>query len=305
VYKEQRVRLRRVFSFVALVLFPAHASASGPVDEHHRVLPCRPTVSCTADLVPPGSLEIEAGYLARRVPRAGYVHSQPLLLKLSLLERLQLQAGTNGKVFTTGEVEREARYLDDISIALKPKLLDQTDLLPSVAISVALSIPSWDRHPDFPFAYDASFWGYASKDMGSLHVDINGGVNVWEFDLSPTYQPFATLAFAAPLAGGFGTLLEGYYFADAGKIAPADGGILGGLTYAPRSWLMFDLGLDEGLRVSTRKMSMFVGMTVIPYDFWDTDSEASARALLTRNTRSGPRFSAGGGGAASRTFPSD
>jgi hypothetical protein len=270
-------RLRLVPVVVFLLLPLANASAGLP-DASYRVLPCRPTVSCTADLVPPGALEIEAGYLARSISSGGFVHAQPFLAKLSLLERLQLQVGSNGKVITTGHVASEARYLDDISIGLKPKLLDQTPTLPSIAVSAALSIPSWDRHPDFPFAYDASFWGYVSKDIDIFHFDLNGGLNVWEFDLSASYQPFVTLAMGAPLAGPFGAILEGYAFADGGtRIAPKDTGILTGLTFAPEPWLMFDLGADAGALRQQRKWSLFTGLTVIPYDFWDTAKEAAAK----------------------------
>jgi hypothetical protein len=255
---------------------PGRASAGFP-DENYRVLPCRPTVSCTADLVPPGTLEIEAGYLARSISSGGYVHAQPFLAKLTLLERLQLQVGTNGKIITTGNVVSEARYLDDISIGLKPKLLDQTSALPSVAASAALSIPSWDRHPDFPFAYDASFWAYASKDIGQFHFDLNGGLNIWEFDVSPSYQPFISAALGAPLAGGFGAILEGYAFADGGsRISPKDTGILTGLTYAPEPWIMFDAGADLGAVRQQRKWSLFTGLTVILYDFWAAPSENAA-----------------------------
>lgn len=48
-------------ALVAALLAPATARAAGfPVDDD-RVLPCRPTIACTADLVPPGTLELETG----------------------------------------------------------------------------------------------------------------------------------------------------------------------------------------------------------------------------------------------------
>src|SRR5262249_44125455 len=217
--------------------------------------------------------------LVRSITTGGFVHAQPFLAKLTLMERLQLQVGSNGKVITSGRSVSEARYLDDISIGLKPKLLDQTDTLPSIAVSAAISIPSWDRHPDFPFAYDASFWAYASKDVGPFHFDLNGGLNVWEFDLSPTYQPFASLALGAPLAGGFGAILEGYAFADGGtRIAPRGSGLLTGLTYAPRPWIMFAPGAGRGATVRIGEWGFFGGLTVIRYDFWDTSKEMVTRA---------------------------
>ena len=83
------------------------------------MLPCRPTISCTADLVPPGSFEIEAGYYARRVPPAGYVHDQPLLAKLTLFPWIQAQLGMNGAVFTTGRQSPEPPVRTDL-IAVAP-----------------------------------------------------------------------------------------------------------------------------------------------------------------------------------------
>jgi hypothetical protein len=263
---------------VVLVLIVQARAWAGFPDSSYRVLPCRPTVSCTAELVPPGTLELEAGYLARSIASGGFVHAQPFLAKLTLVERLQVQVGSNGKVITSGRTVSEARYLDDISIGLKTKLVDETRAVPSMAVSAAISIPSWDRHPDFPFAYDASFWAYASKDVGPFHFDLNGGLNVWEFDLSPTYQPFVSLALGAPLAGGFGAILEGYAFADGGaRIAPKDTGILTGLTFAPEPWIMFDAGVDVGAARQLREWSLFTGLTVIPYDFWDTAKEKAPR----------------------------
>lgn len=259
----------------------ASAARAGAPDDSYRVLPCRPTVSCTADLVPPGALEVEAGYLARRAPPRGFVHSEPILLKLTLAEWVQAQVGGNGHVVTSGDVARSLRYLDDISVGPKFHFVDQAGWWPSLAASASLNIPSWDRQTDFPFAYDASFWGYASKDLAFVHFDLNGGLNVWEFDLRPSYQKFVTLASSMPIAGDFGAMLEGYYFTNAGAIAPRDGGTLMAVSYAPRPWLMFDAGFDIGWFPSTRSFSTFAGLTVIPYDFWDTESERRKRAQRT------------------------
>ena len=62
----------------------AVSRAEPPADDEHPSLPCRPTVSCTADIVRPGSLEIEAGYLFHKLSEP--THSVPLLVKLTLAE---------------------------------------------------------------------------------------------------------------------------------------------------------------------------------------------------------------------------
>jgi hypothetical protein len=257
---------------VMLFLHATPCAADFP-EERHRVLPCRPTISCTADLVPPGSFEIEAGYYARRVPPAGYVHDQPLLAKLTLFPWIQAQLGMNGAVFTTGRVSRSARYLDDITFGAKIHFLDQHGWLPSMAVSASLSVPSWEPRTDFPWALDASFWAYLSKDVGRFHFDLNGGVNLWELDVLPRWQPFVSLASGYSFTKEWGALLETYVFATGGRITPEDGGVLSGLTYAPRPWIMLDAGIDVGFFQMIREYGFFLGLTTVLYDFWDTEAE--------------------------------
>jgi hypothetical protein len=261
-----------MYCTAAVLLVPCVALAGAP-EERHRVLPCRPTVSCTADLVPPGSLEVEAGYSARRAPPGGFVHAEPLLLKLSVLTWFQLQLGMNGEVFTTGEVARSQRYLDDISFGSKVKFVDQSSGWPSIAASAAVQIPSWDRPRNLPYALDASFWLYASKDDGPFHVDLNGGFNVWQFDVAPDSQAFVTLATSLAVTRRWGVLLEVYEMGDGGVVAPRDAGVLSGITFAPVPWLMFDAGGDYGLVRTTRAFTMFAGLTTVVWDFWDTHLE--------------------------------
>jgi hypothetical protein len=112
-----------------LDIFAANAHEQDAV----RVLPCRPTISCSADIVPPGTVEIEAGYSARYVEPAGLVHAEPLLLKLTLVDWLQAQVGNNGYVAESGSVGRALRY-DDVWFSLKAHLLDQTPAWPSLAL---------------------------------------------------------------------------------------------------------------------------------------------------------------------------
>jgi hypothetical protein len=248
--------------------WPRYARADGP-DDSMRVLPCRPTISCSADLVPPGALEIELGYAARRVPPGGFIHMQPLLVKLTVVEWLQVQVGTNGYVFTSGDVSRTLPYFDDVSFGLKTHFVDQTDVVPSLAVSAALSVPTPYYNGAFPFAYDASFWAYASKDVGPVHLDLNGGFNFWQFDLPErSFQPFVTLAATVALPLGFGAMAESYWFDYAGPIALRDGGLLLAGSYAPSHRVLFDAGVDVSFFPSTRAYTMFAGLTFIPARLW-------------------------------------
>ena len=65
-------------------------------------------------------------------------------------------------------------------------------------------------------------------------------------------------------------------------MAPADAGILGAVAYAPKPWLVFDLGGDAGLDQRSRSFSLFAGMTAIVVDLWETAAERRHRAAPPR-----------------------
>ena len=271
-------RLLRLSLTAAVVLAASRAEAGGYPEARHRVLPCRPTIACTADIVEPGALEIEAGWLARRVRSAGFQHAQPILVTLSVSRWFQLQLGTNGRIFSTGDVQEPAGYFDGASAGIKAHFLDQTDALPALAVSLALRVPSWDRPRGVPFALDATLWGYATKDLGVLHVDLNAALSALRVGGGPAWQPLLAIALSVPLGTRFGAMVEGYDFGAADAVAPPDAGVLGALTFSPRPWVMFDAGVDTSFFPSTRAHSLFLGVTAIPWVFSDGASPAVARA---------------------------
>jgi hypothetical protein len=68
-----------------LAAAPDTARAVGfPDADYYKALPCRPTIACTADIVPPGVTELELGYLYRRLGTSANQHSIPFLLNSSM-----------------------------------------------------------------------------------------------------------------------------------------------------------------------------------------------------------------------------
>ncbi len=229
---------------------------------HADALPCRPTIACTADIVPAGMVEIEAGYLYRRLANDRNQSSLPILLKLSLTDELQLQLGSNGPTVGTGQ-----SYFDDVIAALKLRIAHQGPRMPSIALSAEISVPT-EKATGYLRTYDALFTAYVTKDIGWLHADWNGGLSVWRFDGAPLTQLWTALALSAPLGRGFGAMVEGYVFSDASPVSPHDAGLLSALSYQPRKWIILDIGPDIGLEHSTRIISAFVGVTVDPIALW-------------------------------------
>ena len=236
-------------------------------DDTDVSLPCRPTIACTADLVRPGAVEVESGALYRRAggPLHKGVWMFPVLAKLTVVEEFQLQLGSNG--YSTTVSPPVERYLDDLVITPKVHFLDQTRYGPSLAVSAELSVPTL-RATGYLRSYDAFFTGYATKDIGPVHVDLNAGVNLWRIEDRPAPQAFTALALSANVVRPFGVMLEGYAFSQALPVSRRDGGALFAVSHSPKPWLIFDVGGDIGLFPSTHSFATFVGMTIVPVILW-------------------------------------
>lgn len=249
---------------VAVVHHPGWASAELP-DGRDHALPCRPTIACTADIVPPGAFEVEGGILFRRIASKGRLWTFPVLLKQTFTEALQLQVGSNGYTLSRGEVP--AQYLDDLTVGAKFHLLDQTAARPSLSVSAAASIPTF-RRAGYLRTYDGLFTGYMTKDIGPVHADLNVGLNLWRIEDRPLPQEFAALALSVNVVAPFAVMIEGYTFTNASPVAARDAGLLFAISQSPRPWLVFDEGGDLGFFPSTRAYSVFIGATIIPAVLW-------------------------------------
>lgn len=248
----------------ALLLAAGDARALEPPGDT-RTLPCRPTIACTADLVPPGAFELEAGTLFRRLGADGRQWSFPFLAKLTTAKWFQLQVGSNGYTVAHGDVP--AQFFDDAQIGGKFHLVDQGPVLPSLSFSATASVPTFEGR-GYLRTYDALFTAYVTKDFGPVHADLNVGENVWRLEDAPRPQEFVALALSMNLPPPFGVMAESYYFTDASPVAPRDGGFLFAIDHSPKPWLMFDFGGDVGMFPSTRAYSVFFGMSVIPALLW-------------------------------------
>jgi hypothetical protein len=231
---------------------------------HDAAHPCRPTVSCTAELTTPGTLELEEGTLFSHLGGEALSATAPLLVKQTLTTWLQLQIGSNGY---TVLARPPAHYLDNLYFGPKLHLLDQGKIAPSVALAAQLGLPTFDaagyaRHDD------AFFTAFASKDIGALHVDWNVGAYVWGIDAGTQTQWFTALALSTAVSSVVGVALEGYGFTDAPPLASRDGGVRAAVSFTLRPWLVADAGGDVGFFPSTRVYSLFAGATFIPAILW-------------------------------------
>jgi hypothetical protein len=108
-------------------------------DDRAKALPCRPTVSCTAELAAPGVLELETGAIYTSVTGTRAL-AVPFLVKQTVASFLQLQAGSNGYTVTHGPSPMS--YFDNAVFGPKVHLFDQGDARPAFALSALASVPT-------------------------------------------------------------------------------------------------------------------------------------------------------------------
>ena len=231
--------------------------------ESKRALPCRPTIACTADIVAPGDLEVESGINTKK-QRDGITFTTPLLVKYSLSHAVQFQLG--GNMLDAVRTPLRTTYLDNVVGTLKMHIVDQSAKRPALALSGGLSVPTF-RADGYNRAWDGVFIAYVTKDVGTVHLDFNAGVNALAFDSVATGQGFVALAASTMLTEQFGLMGETYYFSDALPFTRHDAGFLFAFQHSPAPWLIFDVGGDVSYFPSTRHFSTFVGATFIPVAF--------------------------------------
>jgi hypothetical protein len=240
----------------------AAGEPAGANDTEETPLPCRPTIACTAELVQPGRLEVEAGYARSRLS-TGVQHSTPVLLKLTVMDGLQLQLGTDG--YVAGPA-REA-YFDDLLVVAKLRLARQSGAVPELALSAGVGAPTVVRHRDAECTTAGQAVAFASKDILTVHGDLNVGVSALAMGRAILAQPFAALALSRQVGPRFTGMIEGYVFAAAAPLASTDRGLLAAVGWAATRDITLDLGGDWGGQ-QARRLTLFVGATLLGPRMW-------------------------------------
>ena len=170
----------------------------------------------------------------------------PFLLKQTFTKLVQLQVGSNGLTTILAPPTPSIQYLDNVIVGPKFHFLDQGKFLPSLALTLQASIPSFESK-GYVRVYDAFVTGHASKDVGPIHADFNVAAYLWGIDDAPRTQVFTALAFSMGLAPPLGAAVEVYDLTDASPWASKDGGVRTLLTVTPRPWLVFDYRRRRGI----------------------------------------------------------
>jgi hypothetical protein len=246
----------------SIAVYPTASFADDAGGEHLaedevKVLPCRPTISSTAEIVKAGVLEVETG-VARRHSADAPVNTVQVLVKYSVTDRLQLQLGTNNLVMAQGS---DTHTVDGVYGGTKLVLREQSERAPAISVSALVMVPTRDGATAATQTTDGYFWAYVTKDLGFMQADFNVGLDVLSIDHHPAVQELVALSLSRDLAYGVGAMLEGYTFEDGGDYADPDAGILMALSYALTPRIVFDAGVDFALYRDTRYLTLFGGVT--------------------------------------------
>jgi hypothetical protein len=185
------------------------------------------------------------------------------LIKYSVIDRLQLQVGSNHLV--VAQQGADVHALDGVYAGPKVLLLEPGRVAPAVAVSALFAFPTRDGEEVATRTTDGRFWAYLSKDFAGFRGDLDLGVNVLSIDSAPESQMFAALSAGHDLVGHLAGVVEGYWFSSAGERAERDLGVLVGLQYALAPRVMLDAGVDVAWEGHERELSVFAGLSFSPY----------------------------------------
>lgn len=236
-------------------------AAAARAEEADRVLPCRPTVACGTAIAPPGQLEIEAGVLHRGVG-GGSAESAPILFKLSLTDFFQLQLGTNGPTFVSGQ---GGHTFLDASQVLAKFSWPLGEGLPGLGFTAALNLPT---EAGIEKRTDALFALLFSAEAATIHADFNAGLNLLAVDAAAAPQWWTALSLTREFPHGLTGMIEGWHSGAAGALAGRDGGFLFALGWSPWPSICFDAGGDVAILGSDRSFSAFAGVSLTAARLW-------------------------------------
>jgi hypothetical protein len=231
------------------LLAPAVAAAQAAPRDPHAVQPERPTVATHAYAVAPGWVEIEAGVEADRYGGGARGWVAPVLVKIGLAPRLQLDLlgsflGPPGSG-TTGP--------GDLAIGVKWELLAGVPLLGDAAAVAQLKAPTAPTASGLGTGTtDMSLVFVSSHQLGPVEMDLNIGYTrrSGRGTAAPKSASLWTASFGGAAVGALGWVAEVYgYPGTAGPAGMAPiVAVLAGPTLELRPWLALDAGIIAPLR---------------------------------------------------------
>ena len=223
---------------------PAAAQPAAPSDPH-AAQPERPTVATHAYTVAPGWIELETGIQRQREGALADRLAVPILLKIGLSKRLQLDLAPAWQREAQGG--RAQAGITDLLVAIKWRLTDDAPAIGAFAIQTGVSLPTGSAESGRGSGKAAvNVLLISSHRFGPIALDVNAGYTRLggESAMAPRDSTVWTAAAAFPVAGRVGWAAEIYgYPGTSGPIGqPPVVALLTGPTLTVSSSLVLDAG---------------------------------------------------------------
>jgi len=235
---------RALLLWSALACWAARAAAQEATDPHDAQ-PERPTVATHAYTVWPGWVELEAGLELDRFDAGVHAFSTPVVLKVGLVPRVQLEL-SDAWVRNTSIGPARASG-GDLTVSLKWRIADSLPVLGSFAVQPAATLPTGSvRAGTGTGSTNAAITLISSRQVGPVELDINAGYT-WRASTAhaPRTATLWTVSAGTPVHGMLGWTAEVYGYPGTGGpfgSAPIVA-LLTGPVFSVRRWAEVDAGV--------------------------------------------------------------
>ena len=188
---------------------PQPAAAPNP----RATQPERPTVATHAYAVAPGYIELEAGFQRQQEGALANRLAVPLLLKIGLSERVQLDLAPG--LSRDAQGGRAKSGITDVVVGVKWRLTDDAPVIGAFAMQGAVSLPTGSTESGRGSGKAAvNLLAISSHRFGPLSLDINAGYTRLggESEVAPRDSTVWTVSTGFPIAGRTGWVAELYGF---------------------------------------------------------------------------------------------
>lgn len=250
------------FQYMAVVVAAVFCLAA-QADDEPEVTPYRPTVSNPAQLSTPGQLELEFGGLESQSGSARR-GSLPYLFKLAFDEEWGVLLGGEALVRNadSGVIDTG---IGDTNITLKRAFL--IDEKTAFGLELNVKAPT-AKSPIGTGKTDYGINGIVSRDLGSVHMDVN--LNVTRIGTADSatgnVQTGYAAAFSFPVAQQWG--MDAELSGTHRNLVPDTAQFLVAATYSPSRSMTLDFGVIRGLNSATPDWAIFSGIVVPVTKFW-------------------------------------
>jgi hypothetical protein len=173
--------------------------------------PERPTVATHAFTVAPGIVEMEAGFLQQRPESASNQFGVPVVFKIGLGSRLQLDVAPGWMRNANGGDAQSG--FTDLTVGVKWRLVDRAPVLGAFAFQPTVSLPTGSvERGTGAGTTSLNLLFVSSRNVHGVALDINAGVSLRGGDGSsaPTTSTLWSVSTGIPVAGRLGWAAEVY-----------------------------------------------------------------------------------------------